>query len=372
MSYIKRMRHCITSSACSDQKLAIEDSIFHIPYGLEPMRVTVFCSIDSETEYRRTYKFVEKTLYKRFVEKIPAICLVAEVPVEGTVMVESMMFSPKDTEVICHKNFEGYRYVTLQTPESKILFTGGIFTMGAFEDSLTVQAYEIFHTMKRMLKSEGLDSSDIVRQWNYIGQITMLDSEGQRYQEFNNARSDFYSTIDWKYGYPAATGIGMQTRGMVVDADVISSTVVSTKALNNPLQKNAHEYSEKVLEESQCLKSAPKFERARQLTDTNAELIYVSGTAAIRGEETVEEADVLAQYHCTIDNIKQLTHNYEPMQMRVYLKNKMDYNLVKPLIDKDYAQLNCEFVVADVCRDNLLIEIEAIYKQEITPVYENV
>ena len=65
--------------------------------------------------------------------------------------------------------------------------------------------------------------ADYNQQWNYIENIvgTFTDSESevvkQNYQQFNDVRSQYYGRSDFSQGYPAATGIGMNTGGVVID-----------------------------------------------------------------------------------------------------------------------------------------------------------
>ncbi|MGC9344259.1 MAG: hypothetical protein ACP5E3_16265, partial [Bacteroidales bacterium] len=46
--------------------------------------------------------------------------------------------------------------------------------------------------------------------------------------------------------------------------------------------------------------------------------------------------------------------------IRVYIKNTEDYHKVKAICEKHLPGVNTIFVVADICRENLLVEIEAI------------
>ena len=131
--------------------------------------------------------------------------------------------------------------------------------------------------------------NSIIRQWNYIERITAFDGQDQHYQAFNNARSDFYSKTEWTNGYPAATGIGANLGGILIDVDAAVFTTPDAFAtpIDNKLQVAAHAYSEQVLEVARQKKTTPKFERAKSMTFQDRKLIYISGTAAIRGEESL-------------------------------------------------------------------------------------
>ena len=78
--------------------------------------------------------------------------------------------------------------------------------------SIREQSDDVFAHINRVLQKEQMPVSAIVRQWNDIEKITEYDVSGhQHYQDFNDARSLFYEHVEWKTGYPAATGIGTQS-----------------------------------------------------------------------------------------------------------------------------------------------------------------
>ena len=179
---------------------------------------------------------------------------------------------------------------------------------------------------------------------------------------FNNARSDFYGKTNWNNGFPAATGIGVNWGGVTVDLDavVFAGTSCFATPIDNKLQVAAHAYSDQVLEAAHQKKSTPKFERAKSITCGNERLIYISGTAAIRGEESLHGVGLERQLHITMENIAELVQQTPLTMLRVYLKSATDYTMADQLL-KDYKLgIPVSYMHADVCRDELLIEIEGI------------
>ena len=69
-----------------------------------------------------------------------------------------------------------------------------------------------------------------------------------------------------------------------VDAAVFTTPDAFATPIDNKLQVAAHAYSEQVLEVARQKKTTPKFERAKSMSFQDRKLIYISGTAAIRGE----------------------------------------------------------------------------------------
>jgi hypothetical protein len=213
--------------------------------------------------------------------------------------------------------------------------------------------------------------NSIIRQWNYIENILGFDGERQRYQEFNEVRSAFYAENFSETGYPAATGIGMDRGGVLIEFLAVNSREAITKPLDNPYQVAAHNYSSNVLVGGKfSVKSSPKFERARYLELFGKKLVFISGTASIRGENTLGAGDPAEQTRITIDNIRSL---YSPDILqkitdnelrpkyghaRVYLKNRSDFEIIKKTYKRNFGNLPVVYLVADICRDELLVEIE--------------
>ena len=82
---------------------------------------------------------------------------------------------------------------------------------------------------------------------------------------------------------------------------------------------------------------------------------YVSGTAAIRGEESFAEADVVLQTEVTIENIAYLTAQVSDCCLVRAVRG-----YVKRVMRMVYPEADLLFVQADVCRSELLVEIETL------------
>jgi len=236
------------------------------------------------------------------------------------------------------------------------------------------QADETFRLLDGILRNEGLLLSDIVRQWNYVPGILDVESTSgktiQHYQAFNEVRKHWYAKDLFTEGYPAATGIGVRTGPFSIDFVAIkSSPSVKKIGLCNPKQKNAYQYTQQhligdALKGKQ--KNPPLFERAKLLNFTDSSLVIISGTAAILGQETVGEGNVREQTEVTIKNMLELTapavtgqdNTYRFNYLRVYVKNPENRDTVKAICDSYFPNVPASFVLADVCRDNLLMEIE--------------
>ena len=240
--------------------------------------------------------------------------------------------------------------------------------------------FNAFEKVSTILKKEGMGFSNVVRQWNYIGNILgrddVLPSGGTNYAIFNRVRTLFYEKENFCSGYPAATGIGMKHRGIGISVIAGTFPKEQLKPVSNPLQINSYQYcSEKIAPGSDST-NLPKFERALIHDSGEGETrIFVSGTAAIRGMNTVSKNNFRGQAEITFENILQLVSDFiagrpeiKTEYVRVYLKRKDDFIKWLKLIDrvpKVFGAKLLSVLQADICRDDLLLEIESSFYLKI-------
>jgi enamine deaminase RidA (YjgF/YER057c/UK114 family) len=139
--------------------------------------------------------------------------------------------------------------------------------------------------------------------------------------------------------------------------------------LENPNQTPSYHYGPEY-----SLKS-PKFSRAMAVAIGNYVTTWVSGTASIVNAETVHRGDVAKQTRQTIDNIRDLIapENFARLglpgagagledlaKVRVYIKRQEDYEQCRAICDELLGGLPTIYAVADVCRPDLLVEIEGV------------
>lgn len=229
-----------------------------------------------------------------------------------------------------------------------------------------------FKTLKQLLDGTGFEISDITRQWNYIEGILTHEENHQHYQVFNDARTRFYQDHFREKGYPAATGIGMKAGGVLIEFIAVSGSDVINIPIDNPVQIPAHKYHPDCLKglPTGNRKTTPKFERGRYVSFSGEEILFVSGTAAITGEKTADPGDVERQTRITIDNIDRLvspdnlaknkidSHGLTFNYVRIYLKEKEDFNKVSEICKNRYGNIPIVWLQAHVCRDDLMVEIE--------------
>ncbi|MDR1403415.1 MAG: endoribonuclease L-PSP [Tannerellaceae bacterium] len=361
MNYCDKIKYKIYTTEKASFPVMVDNLLKQIPDDESVLRLAFFGTPATNEEYIARRTILWDKVRNHYGCNEPNLSYVSQPPLNAPLILEVHSFIPDSDDIITYKKLEEYPYVILENAGVRFLFAGG-FQSDVVNKSIEQQSNEVFETINELVKLEDFPINSIIRQWNYIEEITCYQEENQNYQSFNNARSNFYAKTTWINGYPAATGIGANLGGILIDLDavVFKSPHAYATPIDNKLQVAAHAYSEKVLEKAQKQKTTPKFERAKRMTFGDRRLIYISGTAAIRGEDSLQGVGLEQQLHITMENIAQLTGDAKPVMLRVYLKNKEDYQLSEQLMSEYNLHIPISYMYADVCRDELLIEIEGI------------
>lgn len=244
--------------------------------------------------------------------------------------------------------------------------------------------YAMWQT-KSLLESVGANMNQVVRTWFYIGSIVADDSGVgpgiQRYKELNRARTKFFQHVDFLADrvprsvkhtvYPASTGIGMAGEDVSLSALALMTdrSDVMAVPLENPRQVAAFNYGQHYSPES------PKFSRAMMVTCGDQATTYISGTASITASETQHLGDAAKQTEETLENILTLIGEENVARhglpglgtdlgglgtVRAYVKRREDYPAVRSICEKRLCEIPVVYSIGDVCRDDLLVELEGI------------
>ena len=328
------------------------------------LKITFFYQAANDEEYLWNKNILETITKEHFPLQTPLVSYVAQKSANNTLTAEVTYLVYNEGISIEHHDL----YKLLKNDNCTEIVTAGIIPLDLSKSTFE-QSCEIFSVIADILQSNGFVPSNIYRQWNYIQGITMLNNGSQNYQEFNDARSIFYRNCEWNNGYPAATGIGCDAGGVMVEFCAVKDNMTLNMPIDNPLQIAAHNYSQMVLEgkaaDALQEKSTPKFERARILGNT----IYISGTAAIKGEHSNTCNDIIEQTTETMEvmnhliskeNIPTDNKGAEYDILRIYIKREEDIPAVIEYMQYHYPIVQKHYTVADICRPELLVEIEGI------------
>ena len=222
------------------------------------------------------------------------------------------------------------------------------------------QTRQMIERAERLLKQQGASYQNVIRTWFYLSDILSW------YGDFNKARNAIYGELGImpepgreRLLLPASTGIrGDNPQGTAATMDLIavvgsssSRTVVNQMA--NPHQKDAFRYGS-------------AFSRGAFIREKDISLIQVSGTAAIdRAGKSMYPGDIHAQINCTFEKIETLIDLegatlHDICAATVFVK-KAEYADIfwEMAAARGLENFPGVCVVADVCRDELLFEIDA-------------
>ncbi len=214
----------------------------------------------------------------------------------------------------------------------------------------------------------------LFRCWNYMADINTHSFGLERYRQFNLGRQDAFLAHgrDVVGNVPAACAMGFGHAELLQGPPTLHIAFLAgrTAPLNieNPRQISAYQYPQEYGPRS------PTFSRASLVRIGQNEVLFISGTASIVGHATLHPDNVVAQTRETIANIKtvldeanhqsclasQPKFDLASLYYTVYVRRPAD--LVKVRTELAHCvgdALNAVFLQADMCREDLLLEIEA-------------
>ncbi len=200
----------------------------------------------------------------------------------------------------------------------------------------------------------------LVRAWNYIDAINHGEGDSERYKQFCLGRHNaFHSQSKGAetIPYPAASAVGHH-------ANSLTAYLLAAKSpgehFENPEQVSAYRYPR------QYGPKSPSFARATLNGERNA--LYISGTASIKGHNTLHPEDTEAQLTVTFDNIQQLLGhvaqrselNKTPAmtQLKVYVRHPHEYDMIRSHVESQFPGADILYVQGDICRADLNVEID--------------
>ena len=214
------------------------------------------------------------------------------------------------------------------------------------------------------LAAEGMN---VCRIWNFVPHINLRTPSGlECYQAFSRARSLAFEKQwgpDFRARLPAASAVGNLSERLVVRFAASSRRPTHWE---NPRQIPAYHYPETYGPRP------PSFSRATLVPSNGGTDVFVSGTSAVVGHETVAPKDTKRQLECTLENLRALSQECglgedlgagraRLRQFSVYLRNPQEQSWIVPLLEERLFKKGdlVSVAQADICRCELNIEIEA-------------
>lgn len=205
------------------------------------------------------------------------------------------------------------------------------------------------------------------RVWIYMADITHGEGDAERYRQFSLGR---HRALSLKPGFelnlPAATAIGTHGSGLNIYFLAGKSPGIQVE---NPRQVSAFSYPREYGPRS------PSFSRATLRRWENGAHLYVSGTASIVGHSSQHLDDPAMQLGEVSNNIRALLQNaldhHYPGQslsectalgLKLYLRDRRYLPLLRQQIPQLFgADTPILCMEGDICRRDLLLEVEGIY-----------
>jgi chorismate lyase / 3-hydroxybenzoate synthase len=203
-----------------------------------------------------------------------------------------------------------------------------------------------------------------LRIWNVLPEINGQTQEGERYWHFNGARQEAFMGLERaiRGNVPAASALGSPEPGPLTVYCIAGA--LAPIPLENPRQTHAWDYP------PQFGPRSPTFARAC-IENGPMPTLFVSGTSSIVGYETAHPGDVSAQTRETVRNLRAVLEvanqrlgveqfALERMSYKVYVRHSADLSQIERELRRAIGPAaRALYLKADICRRDLLVEIEA-------------
>jgi chorismate lyase / 3-hydroxybenzoate synthase len=206
-----------------------------------------------------------------------------------------------------------------------------------------------------------------VRFWNYIpGIVDAVGAGVDRYMAFNRGRFRAYAAMptvvdNFDRVLPAASAVGISGADLVIEC--LASTTGGAP-VENPRQIAPWQYSRRYGPKPPC------FARGTLTRVDERRVLLIGGTASIVGEESRHPGDLTAQVGELLINLKTLIAAAAGtdrqalerlVDVRIYIVNAEDADAVEAALHAVCgAETRTETVLARVCREELLVEVEGV------------
>ncbi|MBW8076588.1 MAG: hypothetical protein GJU76_00580 [Gallionella sp.] len=244
--------------------------------------------------------------------------------------------------------------------DGKVLFASLSLEQRAGE-TLEMLAAQSYTSIFEFIERHGY--SNLLRVWHYFPQINDNENGVERYRGFNIGRHAAFVAGGRGIGaasVPAASALGSDSGALTI---YFMAGKQPGTAVENPRQISAYHYPKLFGPRS------PIFARAMSATLGGQHGFLISGTASIVGYETLHRGDAEKQVAETLLNIRTLLQqipHYNAAQgrlsLKVYLRHAGDLEMVRSKVQAEFGTACvAAYLRSDICRSDLLLEIEGVY-----------
>ncbi len=223
------------------------------------------------------------------------------------------------------------------------------------------QAESVWRRIEMALAAAGMTLTDVVRTWFFVDHIL------EWYADFNAVRSRIFDARNLLTGVlPASTGVGIaNSAGAALATDLLAIKPkrgrLNPRNVDSPLQCPAMQYRS-------------SFSRALELSIDGSRLLFVSGTASIGPDGlTAHVGDIDRQVALTMAVVEKILGSRQLTWADVtrgvaYFKDIGQADVLERYcIENSLPSLPLVVASADICRDDLLFEIEVDAACKLAP-----
>ncbi|HET6592334.1 MAG TPA: pteridine-dependent deoxygenase [Xanthomonadales bacterium] len=203
--------------------------------------------------------------------------------------------------------------------------------------------------------------------WNYIPAINQGEGDEELYRQFCLGRADAVLIDPGDLPpLPAATAIGAPATEPALQVYFLSGALPGMD-IENPRQVSAWRYPR------QYGPRSPLFSRGTIITLNGRRQFLISGTASVVGHQTHHENQVANQLSESLRNVQSLFDEGHRLMgdararldsdgiLKVYIRNPEDYEQIRRTLEAETpADIPRIYLQGDICRENLLTEIDGI------------
>lgn len=238
---------------------------------------------------------------------------------------------------------------------------------GVMLDTITYQAYG-----QLLAQARALGYPHLLRVWNYFSDINGESNGLERYQRFCAGRYQALAEglSDFPRSLPAGTAIGTMSGPLTIY--FLAARRPGTH-IENPRQVSAYQYPPVYGPRS------PSFARATLRPSTSGSHLLIAGTASVVGHVSEHIGEPHAQTLEILRNLNALITEAELLHgvareqwfgqalFKVYIRHPEHFSTVRDILKEQLpSHAQVLYVQGEMCRSELLVEVEGILDQEQT------
>ena len=238
---------------------------------------------------------------------------------------------------------------------------------GTLLDTLTYTAYR-----RLLVQARALGYPHLLRMWNYFPHINRESDGMERYRRFCAGRHQALaeSLSDFPRSLPAGTAVGTMSGPLQIH--FLAARQPGTH-IENPRQVRAYEYPPIYGPRS------PSFARATVRPSISGSHLLIAGTASVVGhvsehigEPHKQTLEIIRNLNALITHTEQL-HGiargqwYGQALFKIYIRHPEHVSVIRDILKEQLpSQTQVLYLQGEMCRSELLLEVEGILGQEKT------